>query len=406
MVALGMVALTALAVLCLVGSPIPGSGGSSAAGAADGPLSWAPPAGWESYQSVTVPADGGTVTLRTDTDYRLVAPHIVRGAVILRGGRNVVWVGGHIRIDRDDAANGRVIPVTDRRGLIIDDGTAGGVVNGRSVYIEGLRIDGNDLSEGIDIKAPNADVYLQNIGIDTVRVRGFDSRDSTGAYAAFLPIKDHPDLIQPFGGYRNLRIDGLSGSTSYQGIFLAATTVPGPGGDVWLRRVDITAVQTPDEAGTYQHAGHRALTWYGNETGQIFIDPGTMWFAHHANSGWTSSGPYRRSAYRDAVGVVQADPVTGSSRFADNFGAGPTYPNTTRTGPYAPVAATDATGTFVTWSADATLSDGRPAVRDWAGTGPGRVYSGAPSGGRYVPLATVGLGYVSPGHQRQTTSTP
>jgi hypothetical protein len=69
------------------------------------------------------------------------------------------------------------------------------------------------------------------------------------------------------------------------------------------------------------------------------------------------------------------------------------------------VTGTDTTGTFASWSADAALSDGRPAVRDWAGTSPGRVYSGAPNGGRYVPLDTVGLNYTSPGHQGQTTST-
>lgn len=379
---------------------------SQATLAASGSLSWAPPAGWENYTEVNVPAGGGTVTLPSNSrDYRLVANQVITGSVTIRGGRNIVWMGGHIRINRNDTANGAVISPVRRRGLLIDDGTASGVVSGRVVFIEGLRIDGNDLSEGIDTKARAADIFLQNVGIDTVRHRGFDDRDSTGAYSTFLPTRNHPDVIQLFGGYKSLHIDGLSARTNYQGLFLSTDAVSGAGGDIHLRRVDLAAVELADDVSPFRHAGHRGLTWYGNEVGQMFVDQGTVWFRHHANSGWGASGGFKRVAYLDSGGTVRTEPVSGSSQFVDNFGAGPTYPTTATSGAYEATVGSDATGTFATWSSAATLSDGRPAFRDRTGAAAGRVYSGSPPGGSYVPLDTVGLGYVSPGYGSSSPTT-
>ncbi len=366
-------------------------------------LTWAPPAGWENYTPITVPLSGGVITFpRNDTDYRIVAPWVVRGPVILRGGRNVVWIGGHIQIDRDDALKKDIaISAPDRRGILIDDGQAPGVAAGRVVFIEGIRLDGNDLSEGVDIKAPNAHIYLQNIGIDTVRHRGFDDRDSTGPYSKNLPTKGHPDLVEPFGGFLSLNIDGLSGSTNYQGLFLSThvAPTPGTGGDIRLRRIDMAAVELPDDVPGFRHAGHMGIVWYGDQIGQIFIDPGTVWFQHHVNSGWGDVPGFRRVAYRDAAGVIHLEAVPGNSDFVDNFGAGSAFPNTTRDYPYGAIAGSDATGAFVTWSEAAVLEDGRPAVRDWAGASQGRVYSGTPPHGSYVPVDSVGLEYDSPGYE-------
>lgn len=394
-------ALAALIVGAVVVAvvPRPGTSAPTTSLVASSALTWAPPSGWENYPIVTVPATGGTVTLPSNAqDYRLVASQTITRSVIVRGGRNVVWVGGHIRIDRNDAQNGALVAPTARRGLLIDDGTASGVVTGRVVFIEGIRIDGDDLSEGIDTKAPKADVILQNIGIGEIRHRGFDDRDSTGSYAQFLPTRNHPDVIQLFGGYRTLLVDGLSARTNYQGLFLSTDAVAGPGGDIRLRRVDIAAVEKPDDASPYLHAGHRGITWYGNEVGQMFLDPGTVWFQHHPNSGWGTSGGFKRVAFRASDGTVTPEPVSGNAQFINNFGAGSTYPFTDSSGAYAATASTDATGTYASWSAAATLADGRPAFRDWTGADAGRVYSGSPPSGTYVPLSAVGLGYVSPGY--------
>jgi len=375
------------------------------------PLTWSPPAGLEHFVPVEVPPAGGLISFpRNDTDYRIHSRELIRGSVTLQGGRNIVWIGGHIRIDRDDATNGRIIQAEARRGLLIDDGRDASVVDSRIVFIEGLRIDGNDLAEGIDIRAPKAEIILQNIGIDTVRLRGFDDRDSTGDYARNLPKRNHPDLLQPYGGYKALRVDGFSGRTNYQAMFFVADVRFAPGGgfylhpgyrpgDIWLRRVDMIAVETADESDpSLRHAGHMGLCWYGDGVGRIFVDNSTVWYRHHVNSGWGTLAGFRRGAYRDAHGRIHVQPVSGESEFRHNFKAGPNYPTTLTTSPYASRAGTDALGDYATWSDEAVLSDGRPAFRDWSDKAAGRIYSGSPQEGTYVPLSAVGLEYRSPGY--------
>ncbi len=364
------------------------------------PLTWAPPADWEEYEPIEVPASGGVIVFpRNDVDYRIIAREVVRGKVTLRGGRNIVWIGGHIRIDRNDAENGRYIHTHARHALFIEDGSGDDVIDGRIVFLEGLRIDGDDLAEGIDTVAAKAHIILQNIGLGVVRHRGFDDRDSTGPYVRNLPQKNHPDLIQLFGGYKSLRIDGLSGRTQYQGLQLVAEvrpagSVPGP---IYLRRLDMEAVELPDDVAPFSHAGQKGLSWYGDATGRMFVDNGTVWFRHHANSGWDETR-YRRVAFRDEQGEVRLEPVSGDSKFEHNFRAGPIYPRTYATGSYGAVSDSDEVGVYVTWPDTAVLSDGHPAFRDWSGIEPGRIYSGLPPSGPYVPLSKIGLNYRTPGY--------
>src|SRR5690606_40643055 len=104
----------------------------------------------------------------------------------------------------------------ERRGVLVRDD--GGEEDGRIVHLEGLLIDGDDLGDGVNIDAPSAVVQLANIHVDEVGFRGADDRDGTGDYA---DIGDnHPDVVQPYGGFRELRIDGLSAASTYQGLFL------------------------------------------------------------------------------------------------------------------------------------------------------------------------------------------
>lgn len=65
----------------------------------DKKLTWAPPAGWESFEEVTMPPEGGTIELQSGRNYRLMALSTIRAPVHIRGGRKRVWIGGHIRID-------------------------------------------------------------------------------------------------------------------------------------------------------------------------------------------------------------------------------------------------------------------------------------------------------------------
>lgn len=176
-------------------------------------LSWSPPA---LVDPITVEVDREWIGLDTARDYRVVFPDSpVRHRVSIEGGRNVVIIGGEIDIPwQGDGA-----PIYKRRGLLLKGQTG-------TVHVEGLLIGGEDLSEGIQIAAPEATVQLQNIRIEHVH-----ARDQVNF------SDNHPDVVQVWGGVGELRIDRLTGQSDYQGIFLKEDL--GPMGPTTLRRVHI-----------------------------------------------------------------------------------------------------------------------------------------------------------------------
>jgi len=381
------------------------------------PLTWQPPAGWQNYTTFTIPASGWTVeevnhpinpvrkiVLDNNTDYRILAPNKIVGRVNIQGGRNIVWIGGHIEINAGGGSPARH-PLGDapnRWGVRINDGAPN-----RIVFIEGLRIDGDDLAEGFGLACPNSHIYLQNIAIGTIRFRGFDDRDGTGSYDDGQPPNNHPDLISNFGGYKSLQVDGFSGRTQYQGFFLRVTAPPSVAGPTYFRRVNIEAVELPEENQTEEpflaglkHAGHNGLVWYGDNIEHIYVDNGTFWFKHHVNSGWGSTGGgLKKGAFRDSNGNVVAQPVSGSALFRHNLQAGGNASNGTTQTPaqYIVQIATDANGEYGFWSDSATgaVGSGR-GFSNWDNTAAGRIYSGLiPGGGDWVPLTSAGIGYAN-----------
>lgn len=184
-------------------------------------LKYAPPA-LDNPITLTI-SKAGTVTLDQSRDYILECPNTLDGALAIVGGRNVVAIGGHVRIPHQGANPS----INQRRGLLIRD--TRGVFHG-----EGWLFDGEDISEGIQIDAPEATVQLQNIRIDHVH-----ARDQVN-------FKDnHPDLVQTWGNVRELRIDRFTGSTDYQGFLFKADYNNADGhGAVFVSRANIAADPT------------------------------------------------------------------------------------------------------------------------------------------------------------------
>jgi hypothetical protein len=188
----------------------------------DGRLRFAPPP-LEDPIEIEISEENAGLELDDGRDYVLRMPSRpleVRGGLRVRGGRNVVLIGGEIHhpVWYEGA------PARANRGLLLADQTG-------IVHIEGLLISGA-LSEGIDLSEPAARaVQLQNVRIEAVEgTRG----------------SNHADVIQTWAGPRSLRIDGLSGSTNYQGLFLLPTQHAPLDGqiDIDLSRVDISASGT------------------------------------------------------------------------------------------------------------------------------------------------------------------
>lgn len=174
-----------------------------AASAATRPLSWAPPK-LERPETIQLgERRNHGLKLKKDRDYvvKLPADKPFVGELNIFGGRNVVIIGGEIRIPdgAEDPAyeEGKKI---SRRAVYIQGSTG-------TVHIEGIHITGKGLHEGFNIaeREPGCVVQLQNIRVELLH----------GSYS-----KNHADVIQSWAGPAELRIDGLTGLTEYQGFFM------------------------------------------------------------------------------------------------------------------------------------------------------------------------------------------
>ncbi len=250
---------------------------------------------------------GKTYDLDPSKDYKLVAPKVITGPVHIRGGRNVVWIGGHIRIPEPDWSTKPA--ATKRRALVISDKDG---VNGspRVVHIEGLLIDGPGLSEGINTNCPTAGVQLVKIRVghpnEPVHHMGEDERDGKNGWHT-----NHPDIVQTWGSQRFLKIDGLTGFSNYQGLFFREDRAGGDPvlGPIDLKHVDVHAVSVEGLDGR-DWAGHRMITCYEGFTGPLTTDPETVRVQHHPDGGWVDGKYYR-------------DETPGTATFFDAFGDKP-----------------------------------------------------------------------------------
>lgn len=285
-------------------------------------LRWQPPALENPItRDITAP---GTVRLEPGQDYLLRMPRTIRGGVSIRGGRNVVLIGGHIDIPTQP---GSAPTISSRRGLYILEQTG-------TVHVEGLLITGEDLSEAIQLAAPDAIVQLVNIA-----AYGVHARDQVNF------SDNHPDLVQPWGGTAVLRIDYFSGSSDYQGAFLSPdfNTVLG---EVRLSHVSFEGLPTA-----------RYLFWVAQNTrvGAVHLDQ--VWIDVPAQR----PGGFGKSVWPD----VQS----------------PLYP---------PTISTDLAGNPIAFWTRSTSP-----IHGW-------ITEGTPPNGHFVPSECVGIGYQSPGYERDS----
>ena len=186
-------------------------------------LSWRPPL-LTAPETIHVSETNRDLRLDPTKDYVVQMPSqplTGAGGLKIGGGRNVVLIGGEISLPAG-VGSGHA-----GRGLYLKGQTG-------TIHVEGLLITGAGLNEGINLDQQlGAVVQLQNVRVDTVH------GSSSG---------DHADVLQTWAGPRQLRVDGLTGSTTYQGLFL----LPRQSGAqaqpemMDLRRVDLTG--SPESA--------------------------------------------------------------------------------------------------------------------------------------------------------------
>lgn len=259
----------------------------SGAAAADVGLTWQQP---ELASPRTVTIEDATpmpLYLNTRRDYVLVLRERKRThGVVVSGGRNVVMRGGHISIPYA----GEHPSIAERRGLYLERSTG-------TVHIEGLLIDGPDLSEGIQIAAPAAVIQLQN-----VRVVGVHARDQVGF------TDNHPDCIQPWGGAREIRIDRMTCTTDTHGIYWDSNVARAHGGTIGysdIRRYNIRrTLQSPKWA-------FQRVTADGDQPmslSDVYVEPARG--ASLEDS--VGNEPWRLGSYGFLAATISADGETAS----------------------------------------------------------------------------------------------
>jgi hypothetical protein len=274
-------------------------------------LRWAPPA---LEDPVTVRLGTGFTASRLDPrrDYRIVLPEQKKiGGTVLEGGRNIVIVGGHVSADPNTTSD------FERRGIYIKNAVG-------TVHIEGVEIDGAGLPfDGIAINAPEATVQIQNVRVT----------DLNGSYDGF-----HADVIQPWGGVRDLRIDRVTGSSNYQGLFLQPDL--GPIGSATIQNVDLTHTGPATSRGAYMvWLANESCTSYPISLSEVYVGSDVAW-------------DLNRMVYPSAT----AGPAECAAQVSGGSTSWPRLPIT------------------------------------------GSVVQGSPAGGSFVPAGVAGTGYVSPGY--------
>ncbi len=318
-------AAVALAVVAGLGpTTAPARAQDAPLGEREARLLWAPP---PLDHPITLQLrDGPTYNkLSDDQDYIVKLPRTKKvGSTILVGGRNIVIIGGYITLPvTADKSNGAM-----SRGIYIKNNT--GVV-----HIEGVLIDGSGggMSDGVDIDAPLSTVQIENVRVE-------------GIYGYFDQF--HADVVQPFGGVKDLRIDKLTGYTAYQGLTLDVDL--GPIGSAEISRVNLVAL-------------------------------GDQIWGRHNNSGyllWLNRAPDCKVAYPIQLHQVYVQPRRGTALASAVW-----PPMTSQTACPAAVSDDDAEARF----------PGLPVK--------GRVHKGLPPQGDFVPPGVAGLNYVSPGYRRE-----
>lgn len=318
-------------------------------------LTWAPPqCGDAEHRCVDLylrnTGSHQTPLLNDSTDYRIHLPTngpLVGGITII-GGRRVLIIGGEIDLTypcSDDAS--------DCTGIYIAKKSPGAVfVEGvwihNSAYIERTCPGGASSASqtcssghGIDVNTTNNGVINVNtITLENIRIDGISGCSGGGH-------RDHADVFQPYQAPDDtIRIDRMTGVTNCQGLQLD----PDLAYSVWHMFPASITVQDVNIDLTFNPYRGRVegYTWWltyglGCISGPIFLSD------DYSGGPQTDPAPAR----------VWPDPA--------NHVCGARYSN----------------GAF-SWT--------EPAIH-------GTIRGGAPSGGDFVPLGSVGIGYLSPGYR-------
>lgn len=207
-------------------SPSPQPDDPHASPSIGGKLRWKPPA---LSNPTTIHLKDGFTKVRLDAgkDYTLKMPsYPKKGGTHISGGRNVVIIGGHVQIPSIIRADDGKMISCDHQKNCNNPGDCNKNAhpptswdyhqycraffiyrNSGTVHIEGVLIDGTKTKQdAFATKSPGSKLQIQN-----VRIEGLYGDEPTW----------HADVIEPWGGIGELRMDYVTAYTKHQGLQIA-----------------------------------------------------------------------------------------------------------------------------------------------------------------------------------------
>jgi len=246
----------------------------SGSGTEGAKLRWAPPA---LTNPTTIALKDGYSKLSLDPtkDYIItLPPYVKRGGISVVGGHHVVIIGGHVQLPAEQRADDGTLIRCDAQKNCDDGGCSTRAKPPTSwdyhqycrafyvaqstgtVHVEGVVIDGRRTKQdAFAINAPEATVQIQN-----VRVEGLYGDEATW----------HADVIQPWGGVKELRVDRLTAETAFQGLQIAPDPRGNPNiGTLILSRTNISGSGNWKMMASYGCSFARRLVFE-----QLYVQPG------------------------------------------------------------------------------------------------------------------------------------
>jgi hypothetical protein len=218
------------------GQPTTLTSGSSA-----GPSAWEEPA-LVNPTVITLSATKYNLALPQNQDYILQCPN---GPISLPSTLSV-WGGHNVVIQHCDFE-------VNNNWVAYLHNTAG------TMWVDDVHFGGTNLTGGVQLQEPGAAVVMRDVFFDTVY----------GSYST-----NHAELIQTWSGPSRFLIDGLTGSTTYQGLYLLPNQwYTGPAPTLWdFRNTDID-----DSKGAY-------ALWVADQNGafplnvqNVYVVPNNPW---------------------------------------------------------------------------------------------------------------------------------
>lgn len=279
---------------------------------------------------------GGTiiVNLAIGQDYLLRDPVPLHYPVLIKGGHNVVWIGGDIA-----PSSGPDFGIQIGWGA----GTGGGTIHLEGLYLHGYLTDGIVGGEYAGLSKPSGTLADATLQIENVRIESLtgDSR------------VNHQDCVQHYGGWRALRIDHFTCHTPYQGFELDWEDGASNNQGV-LSQWDLRNSNLYDKAPI--GLSFQTLLHFGDR-----------------------NGSFNATTHQQRGNLVNVF-LDATLKSCDQE----TYPNSGS-------GSSDGTVVHSTIGPNGTIA----WTYSWAI--PGFVTPGVPPGGDFVPIGVAGLGYVSPG---------